>query len=313
MAASYKKGLVELAEGTWGYLQPDGGWGWSNAGLLIDGDEALLVDTLFDLKLTAEMLATMQPLTATAPIKTLVNTHANGDHTYGNELVEGAAIISSAATAEELERVPPSMLHAMVANDLGDELLNRYVHNAFGKFDFENITLTPPTEVFTGRRDVTVGDLAVELVEVGPAHTEGDVLAFVPARSTVFTGDILFIDGTPLMWNGPVSNWVAACELIIESGAKKIVPGHGPITDAVGVQRVKDYLLFVEREARQRFDAGMSSVDAAFDIELGAYSDWLDAERIVINVDTLYSEFDPKHEGLDVMGQFGAMAKLALG
>src|SRR3546814_7866865 len=74
----------------WAYVQPDGSWGWSNTGLIVDGDQTLLVDTLFDLKLTGQMLTAMRDaVPAAARIGTLVNTHANGDHTFGNSLVEG--------------------------------------------------------------------------------------------------------------------------------------------------------------------------------------------------------------------------------
>ena len=81
------------------YLLPDGSRGWSNAGLIVDGDRTLLVDTLFDLKLTAEMLDSMRrSIPAAARIGALVNTHHNGDHTFGNQLVEGAEIIPTNAT-----------------------------------------------------------------------------------------------------------------------------------------------------------------------------------------------------------------------
>ena len=46
---SYAKGLQEVGDGLYAYLQPDGGWGWSNAGLIVDGERTLLIDTLFDL------------------------------------------------------------------------------------------------------------------------------------------------------------------------------------------------------------------------------------------------------------------------
>jgi len=93
---AYRKGLTDLGNGTFAYLQPDGSWGWSNAGLITDGDQSLLVDTLFDLHLTREMLASMRDAApkAAAQIGTLVNTHHNGDHCYGNECVHGAEIIS---------------------------------------------------------------------------------------------------------------------------------------------------------------------------------------------------------------------------
>ena len=80
------------------YLQPDGSWGWSNAGLVVDGDASLLVDTLFDLRLTGEMLDAMRRATpAAAAIDVVVNTHANGDHCWGNQLVRDAEIVGSRA------------------------------------------------------------------------------------------------------------------------------------------------------------------------------------------------------------------------
>src|SRR4029453_10746080 len=92
-----------------------GGWGWSNAGLVVDGDSTLLVDTLFDLKLTGEMLAEMKRrVPAAGTIDTLVNTHANGDHTFGNQLAQGARIVASKKTADEmLEGLQPSALEAL--------------------------------------------------------------------------------------------------------------------------------------------------------------------------------------------------------
>jgi glyoxylase-like metal-dependent hydrolase (beta-lactamase superfamily II) len=84
-----------LAQGAYAWLAPGAGWGWSNAGLIVDGEESLLVDTLFDLELTGEMLRKMRDAAPSARrIDTLVNTHANGDHCHGNELVSGAEIIA---------------------------------------------------------------------------------------------------------------------------------------------------------------------------------------------------------------------------
>ncbi|MDG2050840.1 MAG: MBL fold metallo-hydrolase, partial [Myxococcota bacterium] len=90
MTAAFRKGLSDLGFGNWAYLQPDGSWGYSNAGLITDSGESLLVDTLFDLPLTRSMLDTMADATPAARcVDVLVNTHANGDHCYGNQLVKG--------------------------------------------------------------------------------------------------------------------------------------------------------------------------------------------------------------------------------
>ncbi|SLN76301.1 MBL fold metallo-hydrolase [Oceanibacterium hippocampi] len=308
----YDKGLKDLGNGVYAYMQPDGSWGWSNAGLIVDGDESMLVDTLFDLDLTREMLAAMRGATrAAANIECLVNTHANGDHCWGNELVEGAEIIASRASAEEMEEVPAAMLAQMMkaAPQMGE--LGDYMKRIFGAFDFEGIKTTLPTRTFDRELTVSVGDRTVELIEVGPAHTKGDVLVHVPSDRTVFTGDILFIEGHPIMWAGPVANWIRACERILAMDVETIVPGHGPITDKAGVAAVQGYLEYVSAEARKRFDAGMSSFEAAQDIALDDYSSWGDGERIAVNVDTLYREFSGSTAPPNIVELFGRMARLA--
>ncbi|MDH3706687.1 MAG: MBL fold metallo-hydrolase, partial [Acidimicrobiia bacterium] len=203
----------------------------------------------------------------------------------------------------------PGMLGAMTAGGFGDPL-DDYLQRAFGPFRFDDITSTPPTRTFTERLSVDAGGRTIELYEVGPAHTGGDVIAHLPDAGVVFTGDILFVFGTPIIWDGPVVKWLAACDLIDSLDAAVVVPGHGPLTDAVGVEMVRRYLTFVRAEAAARHGAGLSAVDAAFDIELGEFADWGEAERLVINVDAVYAELDPTYERANVMELFEAMSRL---
>jgi cyclase len=309
----FTKGLHDLGNGAWAWLQPDGSWGWSNAGLIADGGESLLVDTLFDLRLTAEMLAAMrQSVPAAARIGTLVNTHANGDHCYGNQLVAGARIVASRASAEEMDELPPETMAALLKNTAALGPGGDFLARCFAPFEFGGIVHTPPTETFSGELRLRVGAKEVVLIEVGPAHTKGDVLVHVPADRVVFTGDILFIDGTPVMWQGPVANWIAACERIAALGCDVVVPGHGPLTDAKGALAVRDYLVFVRDEARKRFDAGLDAASAARDIALGDFSAWGDAERIAVNVHTLYREWSGGDQGrANALELFALMAELA--
>jgi len=305
-------GLHPLAHGAYAWLASHGSWGWSNAGLVVDGEEALLVDTLFDLDLTAEMLRKMRCVEPRANnIGTLVNTHANGDHCHGNELVAGAKIIASTASALEMTELPPETMAALMkaASELGP--VGQYLQHCFGRFHFDGIRFTPPTHTFEGTLDIRVGDKPVHLIEVGPAHTRGDVLVHSPEDRVVFTGDILFIDSTPVMWEGPVANWIEACNRIEDLEADLIVPGHGPITDKHGVAKVRHYLQFVRDQARARYDAGMSAFEAARDIELAEYSSWSDPERIAVNVDSLYREFTGQHARTEILELMNRMAALA--
>lgn len=307
----YRKGLADLGANAWAWLQPDGSWGWSNAGLVCDGGESLLVDTLFDLRLTREMLDAMRAaVPAAARIRTLVNTHSNGDHTYGNSLVAGAEIVATRACADEMAHDSPAVLATFQKQAPALGALGDYVMHCFGPFQFEGIETPAPTRTFEGRLSLAVGAKAVELIQVGPAHTRGDLLVHVPADRLVFSGDILFVEGTPIVWAGPVQNWIDACDRIAALDADVVVPGHGPITDARGVAAVRAYLVYVRDEARKRFDAGLSARDAAFDIALGDYAAWGDAERIAVNVATLYRELAGDASPANVIELFSLMSEL---
>jgi cyclase len=301
----FDRGLFPVADGCHAWIQPDGGWGWSNAGLVVGDGVSLLVDTLFDLKLTADMLAAMTPLTSGAPIGTLVNTHANGDHCYGNQLVTGAEIIATAATADEMTHVPASMMGGLnkAPGEIG-ELFRSF----FGAFDFDGIETTLPTTTFTGAHRVDVGGRAVDLLELGPAHTSGDAIVHVPDAGVVYTGDLLFSRGTPIVWAGPLSNWVTACDRIIELAPTAVVPGHGPVSTLAEVRDCRDYLSMVEREATNRHRAGMSVGDAVNDIALGDFKGWGEFGRIAVNVETVYRHLDSTFEPSNIIALFQEMA-----
>ncbi|MEY2473215.1 MAG: cyclase [Actinomycetota bacterium] len=306
----YSRGLHEVADGVHAWLLPDGGWGLSNAGLITSEGDSLLVDTLFDLALTGEMLEAMRGLTRVAPIATVVNTHANGDHCYGNSLLPDAEIVASAAAAKEMDETPPAVLAAMVkAAPQMEPVLGRWIEAAFGPYAFDGIELRPPTLTFDGVLSVTLGSRTVEMIEVGPAHTAGDVIAHVPDAAVVFTGDIVFHKGTPIMWAGPVENWIAACDRICALEPAVVVPGHGPVTDTDGVRETRDYLAYIRDEATRRHDAGMDYLAAAKDIDLGAFADLGEKGRIVVNVHNIYRDLDPSMEPVNVMTLFTQMAE----
>lgn len=322
--------LEEVAAGIYAWLQGDGSWGWSNAGLISDGQRSLLVDTLYDVPLTERMLRTMRDATPAARgIEAVVNTHANGDHCYGNQVLKGTPIIASKAAAEEMAEFPPAKMAAFLkAGRLAMKLppplswiplgkgmprlpaLGRYLNACFGAFDYQNTALVLPSQTFSGSLKHSVGQIEVELLEVGPAHTRGDVLAWVPSARVVFTGDILFHLGHPIIWAGPIHNWIRACERIIALEPEVVVPGHGPLATVDAVTKLKAYLEYVRAQARTRYDAGMGVLEAARDISLSDYSSWGDAERIVVNVDTLYREFSGKTRPTSPIKLFAMMTAL---
>ncbi len=306
----YSKGLHKVANGIYAYLYPKGQWGFNNAGLIVDDNKALLIDTLFDLESTREMLDTMkeEEPEAAETIDTLVVTHGNGDHFFGNELVKGAEIICTKACAEEMQTAPPQLMAEFIkqAPSLGD--LGMFIVQCFGPFNFEDVNPLPATKTFENRMDIKVGNKEIQLIEVGPAHTKGDMIVYAPEDKTIFSGDILFIGGTPIMWAGPVGNWINALDLMLGFDVDTIVPGHGPITDKTGAESIKAYWEFMIEETRKRFDAGMPAEKAAADIDLGKYAQWGESERVIVNVIRLYSEFSGDNVEPNVVELFSNMA-----
>ena len=146
----FEAGLAQLADGVYTYLQPDGGLGLSNAGLVGGKGDALLVDTFFDLAHTRRMLDEIARR-VTGEIGRVVNTHHNGDHCWGNQLLPGAEIIGHRLCAELMRSQPPEAMQRV--KDAPDTVpAARALREGLARFDFTGIELTPPT-TFVSTRD----------------------------------------------------------------------------------------------------------------------------------------------------------------
>jgi glyoxylase-like metal-dependent hydrolase (beta-lactamase superfamily II) len=305
----FKGGLRKVGDGVYAWLQPNGSWGESNAALVVGDGESLLVDTLWTPALTERMLDAMKRHTDRAAIKRVVNTHADGDHWWGNEKLAGVEIVATEAAAEEMAEVSPEVVVKLQSAGqvlgrgarLPDRLPGRssatglatLVEDMLGAYDFSDITLTPPTRTFAGTLELDVGGRTVEVIEVGPAHTFGDAIVHVPDAKVVIAADILFIGVTPVMWAGPVDNWIAAIDRILALEPSAVVPGHGPPTNREGVERLRDYWRYVDAAARRRFAAGESPRAAAAamlhseEFQSKPFAAWDNPERLAINMHTI--------------------------
>lgn len=305
-----KLGLVKLSERSYGYMQKDEGLGWSNAGVIVGADEAILIDTLFDLPLTRKMLDEIARRVG-KPIKRLVNTHHNGDHFWGNQLVTGAEIIGHRLFRSEMIKMPPEMTQ-IIRNLPSDIPAAEMLKKAMAPFDFSGIKLTPPTLVFDHQLTLYLDDREVELIHVGPAHTSTDVIVFFPEEKVLYAGDIIFRLCTPIGWEGTYDNWIAALNRILKLRPEKIVPGHGPLCGIEGVIEMREYFMYVHNEAKRCFEREMTMAEAAKSIDPGPYANWTEPERIVSNVARAYREFrgEPYDAPVDPIELANLMAEI---
>lgn len=277
--------LEQVSEGIYAYLQPDGSWGLNNPAFIVGPDGIIVIDTCFTEARSQAFLATIKTISS-LPIRTIINTHHHGDHTWGNGLMPAATIIGHELCRSEMISVGLS------------------IKALFPTANFGEITVVPPTVTFTDRLDVYVGDLKLELYYVGPAHTVSDIVVWVPERKVLFTGDIVFKDCTPFVLQGAITPYFPVLERLRSFGAEVLVPGHGPVCGPEGFDEVEAYLRFVMETARQGFAKGIPPLELARQTDLGKYAHWADAERIVANFHRAYSELrgEPYATPLDIVG-----------
>lgn len=307
--------LEEIADGVFAYMAPSWGWGYSNAGLVTGETGSLVVDTLADLPSTAAMLEAMGRVTSCRPITTVVNTHAHPDHCWGNQLLvgDGVQIVASEATAAEMALNPPTNMRMLFgALDALDPTFRLFVERAFGSFDLDGIELALPTSTFEHTMTVAVGHRKVMLTDVGAAHTTGDTIAWLPAERVLFTGDILFNRVTPVVFEGPIGNWIRACDELIALDPAVIIPGHGPLATVADIELSRDYLELIDTGTRKRCANGMSLTEIITDldaeIDRSEFAVWGDRERIAANVTAVWTELHPDDPAPAVLDIFMAMA-----
>jgi cyclase len=279
---------IEVGDGVYAYIQPDGSWYINNTGFVVGAHGVVSVDTCSTEARTRAYLAAVTEVTA-APIRTLVNTHHHGDHTYGNCLLPAATIVGHELCRDEVIAAGPPVNRGL-----------------FDDVEWGDLTVAPPFLTYRDAITLWVDDLRCDVRYVGgPAHTSNDSIVHIPDRGVLFAGDLLFNGGTPFLLMGSVSGAIEVLEQVIRplarsSTAPVIVAGHGPVCGPGLIDDMVAYLRFVQDVALRGKQAGLTPLAAARETDLGGYADLLDAERIVGNLHRAYAELDGAERGAPV-------------
>jgi cyclase len=284
---------VEVSDGIYAYIQPDGTWYINNTGFLAGRRGVVSIDTCSTERRTRGYLDAVAAVTP-APVRTLLNTHHHGDHTYGNCLLPAATIVGHARCREEvLAAGPPA---------------NRGI---FDDVDWGDLEVAPPFVTYESGVTLWVDDLECQVRYVGtPAHTTNDSIVWIPERSVLFAGDLLFNGGTPFLLMGSIGGAIEVLQTVLKPlGASTIVAGHGPVCGPELIDDVIGYLRFVQDVALRGHAAGLTPLEAATGTDLGPHAGLLDAERIVGNLHRAYAELDGAERGarLDVTAALADM------
>lgn len=275
--------LRELVPGVWAWVQGDGTWWVNNAGVISGPDGVILVDTCATEARTRRFLAAVDEATGGAPIRLAVNTHQHGDHTYGNSLLPDSTVLIGHEN--------------MRAGLVVDPIIDGCPPFWSPVPDWGGVRRRVPTVTLRSDLALHTGDRVVELHHPGyAAHTTGDVIAWLPAERVLFSGDLLFHGGTPLIFMGSLDGALRSLDWLDGFGAEWIVPGHGAPFQAAELPAVlaahERYYRFVRQVCESGRAAGLSPLAAAQKAELGEFAEWPDNERLVLNLHRAYADLD---------------------
>ncbi|WP_158303129.1 MBL fold metallo-hydrolase [Prauserella endophytica] len=293
MSISPSPQVVELAPGIFAYIQPDGGVMLNNAGFIASGSDLLLIDTCATEARTKALLAAAQAKTGLRPTL-VVNTHHHGDHTFGNCVTNPAPIIS-----HEYAR------RRILATGLAPMSLTPTVQ-------FGDLVLAAPTITVESHAHLYVGAIEVHLLHLGVAHTAGDLVVWLPESRVLYAGDILFNGGTPFLIDGSLSTYDRVLDKIRDLDPRLIVPGHGDPAGTDLLDETWDYLRWLRRLVEEAHERGQSPLEAARAADPGPFSEWLDSERLVVNIARGLAEINgaAPAEPLDYARMFADMTAL---
>ncbi|WDV46305.1 MBL fold metallo-hydrolase [Clostridiaceae bacterium M8S5] len=310
-----KKGeivLVEVAKDIYGCMVEDKGIGWSNAGFINKGD-GMVVDTMYDLNFAQNLKDLCLEVSNKDP-RFVVNTHANGDHIWGNQIFDKSDCIGHITLLEDVSRENPEdfqrlKMLAQVTDDDGIKQFAKFME----PFDFNGIKITPPNITFEKKMDVMLGDTKVELIHIGPAHTRGDVMVWLSEQKVLFTGDIVFNKCTPICWVS-MRAWIKVLDYIIEElKPEVIVPGHGKVCTIDEVKTLKEYFNTVLEGTKKYYAQGLKDpMEISKNINIDQYMNWTEPERLYINVLSIIREIEKNYSPLNFVEISKAVRKLAI-
>jgi len=282
LVSNWETELRQLAPNVYAYQQRGGtdrmNSGVSNAGLFVGDDSLLVFDALgFPLQ-TKAFIAAAEHVGGGKPVTHLINSHHHGDHVAGNQFFLPAQIAGHPYCRQEvlkaIPNTPPSWPKAEGLAD-GTEVRK----------------LAPPTVTFEDKLDYYFGDNVVEFRFVGPAHTWGDLVAYLPRQKILFAADLAFFRLVPFCQNAYVSKWMESIDNVMKWDIDVIVPGHGPVGGKSDLAGLAEYFRFLKAEIKKRYDAKMTAGAAAADVKMGKFDNWIGPERLLMNTVRLYDEF----------------------
>ena len=253
----------------------------NNLSFIVTGDGVIMINGGASWKLAEAMHAEIRAVTD-QPVKLVINENGQGHAMLGNGYwaAQGVPILAHAEAAAEF------------ADGSGQDLaaLQRYaIENA------EGTVIALPTETFTDGRKIVMGDVTVQVLHLGPAHSPGDTQVWIPQWGIMIAGDIAFHERMPPIFEGTCTScWIETWETaLVPLNPTYIIPGHGHPTNLAQVTRyTHDYLVDLRAKIGAHLDAG-GDLAGAYYVDQSAWAHLDTFEELATkNAGVVFSEME---------------------
>lgn len=226
----------------------------TNVGWVVFRDYVLVIDANFPW--AAPKIISQIKKTTDKPIRFLFNTHYHADHTYGNIVFvrAGASVVATQACAREFQRYGLMDVHNQVKNP---------------RWPLANASVRFRTSLLFDD-----GEQRVELIRMGPAHTAGDGVAYLPKQQILFVGDLAvnWTHGNNL--SDPevdCERWLRVLDELASWQVKTVVPAHGDLGTTETLHAQHAYLNAVLRQVQAGIRQGKSVNELVKENDLAKY------------------------------------------
>lgn len=254
----------EVAPGVWSAIGATAPGTYANSGhnnnlSFVITDAGVLVVNAGDNYLLAKALHEEIRKITDQPVRYVVLENGQGHAMLGSSYwqEQGVPVIAHIDALHEIEQQSFALLERMQAR-------------AEEKAEGTKVVL--PDETFEDKKIIQLGDERIELLNLGPAHSPGDIIVWLPERRLVISGDMAFHQRMlPLFEHTDSGAWIETWDKFEALGAEVVIPGHGEPTDMATVRKyTRDYLVFLREKVAELIENG-GTLEDAYQIDQSPY------------------------------------------
>ncbi len=216
----------------------------NNLSFIITGQGVIVINAGASAKLSEALHQEIKKITK-QPVKLVINENGQGHAMLGNSYWAKLKV--------------PVLAHEDAAKEFkenGAAILDRMKN--YNKDKAGNTSLQGPTETFKDKKVIKMGSFVIEVLWLGPAHSPGDIVVWLPKQKLVISGDMSFHERLlPIFDETDTAGWLESWKKFEALGAAYVIPGHGHPTNMAQVRKyTRDYLVHLRGKIKEHIDKG---------------------------------------------------------